>query len=123
MSKQLDIFLHQPRPFLQFRIQKAVPVLSALLGASKDFLTADILEKEFLSNHLPIEGVEIIDETACALFGGNDLPEQLALLLAPATVRKIGLLNAEPLKHAAISIYTRDKLCNILPILNFQIFL
>jgi hypothetical protein len=97
-------------------------VLSALLGASKYFLTAGISEIEFLSNHLPIKGVEIMDEAACALLGRNDSPEQLALLVAPAAVRKVGLLDAEPLKHAAVSVYTGDKLSNILPILHFQIF-
>ena len=53
--KQLDILLDQPWSFLQSWIQKAVPMLSALLGTSEHFIASAASLIKLLSHCLPIE--------------------------------------------------------------------
>jgi hypothetical protein len=56
----LHIFLHVPRPFLESRVQVAIPMLSALLSTSEDFHLVGVHAIEFLGDELPVEDVGVV---------------------------------------------------------------
>lgn len=53
----------------------------------------------------------------------NDLSKQFTLFITPVAVRKVGLLDAKPLEHAAVARNSWYESSNSIPILNGKLFI
>lgn len=110
-----DVLLNLPGPFLQLRVEVAVPMLAALLSVSIDFVRTIELEIESLGYLLPIFSILFI--RVVWLF--DDGGEKSWLFLSPAICGQVDFLETQPLEHTGLRLDSGNKGGYCCPILMY----